>query len=132
MQLIELLSKNPQIFETLTGLLGLVSAVAALWWKLSKSAARTSLEHEKVKEQLIKFSSQHEETTKALIQLATKLDEREKDVMRLEGAFETQRRDLMHLITGLQQATSSLDAMWRTLQGLFPDTVPRRASDKVK
>jgi len=129
MQIADLL-KNPElILQVLAGVGSFVSGIAALWWKLSKMAARFHLDQENIKAELIRFSASHVETSKALVQLATKLDEREKDVIRLEGAFEATRRDQMHLISGLQQAVGSLDAVWRTLQTLHPDSVPKRASD---
>lgn len=132
MQIADLL-KNPELaLQVIAGGASFVSGIGALWWKLSKLAARFHLDQENIKSELIRFSATHLETSKALVQLATKLDEREKDVIRLEGAFEATRRDQIHLITGMQQAVGSLDAVWRTLQTLHPDAVPRRASDGRK
>lgn len=132
MQIADLL-KNPElILQVLAGGASFVSGIGALWWKLSKVAARFHLDQENIKSELIRFSAAHVETVRALTQLSTKIDEREKDVIRLEGAFEATRRDQIHLITGLQQAVGSLDAVWRTLQALHPDTVPKRASDGRK
>lgn len=62
--------------------------------------------------------------------LSLLLTEREKDISRLEGQIETLSNLMLKQVSAVKEATSSLDAVWRTLQVLFPDKVPKRASDR--
>lgn len=118
------------LFEAGTAGLGFLAAFGALWWRISKSAVKTSLVIKEMGLQLEKLTHVNLELTKSFVSLSTKLDEREKDIIKLEGSIDTQRKDLIHLISALQQTGGSLTAMWRTLQNLFPNAVPKRASDE--
>jgi hypothetical protein len=117
------------IAELITTVGGILGAFIALWWKITRTFAKAGCDIEGLKAGMDKMATTNLELTKALVQMAVKLDEREKDIMKLEGALDSQRKDMVQLIAGLQQATSSLDALWRTLQKLYPMEVPRRASD---
>ena len=128
---LEIVSRYQPLLEVGGLLFGGLGAIWAIWWKFSQSYAKTSMEFASMKKQISKSDSLTLDMTKALVQLATKLDEREKDIAKLEGAMDVQRRDMMEVIKGLQAAVSSLDGMWRTLQTIHPDKVPRRASDRV-
>ena len=62
--------------------------------------------------------------------LATLVSEREKDSARLEGQVEQLGVMIVRQVAAVNQASSSLDAIWRTLQVLHPGQVPKRASDR--
>jgi hypothetical protein len=118
------------LFEAMTAALTFLAAFGALWWRISKSAVKTSLVMRDMGTQLEKLTLASADLTKSFITLATKLDEREKDIVKLEGSIDTQRKDMIHLISALQQSSGSLNALWRTMQSLFPQDVPKRASDE--
>lgn len=120
------LLKNP---EQVNQILAALGTIAALWWRVSKAAAKNHLDQENLKTEVIRLSAASVEAVRVITQLATKLDEREKDVIRLEGALEAVRRDQVQIISSLQQAVSSMNAMWRAMDSLHPDAVPKRASD---
>jgi len=50
---------------------------------------------------------------------------------RLEGMHDSTLKALISTVRDLQTATGKVDAMWLTLQRLFPDKVPARLSDKA-
>lgn len=115
----------------------IISAVGLLYWRIAKSAARNKAAFRALQKQVAtlievnrNFGKDNHELSKQLVSITTKLDEREKDINKLEGALEASRKDIVLLVSSLQQTTSSLDAMWRTLQKLFPDQVRQRLSDK--
>lgn len=123
---------DPQkLVELLTGVSAALGGVGALWWKITRAFARAGIDIEGMKAGMDKMAHTTLELTKAVVQLSTKLDEREKDIYKLEGSLDGQRKDMLQVISGLQQATGSLDALWRTLQKLYPDKVPQRASDRA-
>lgn len=126
MQIVDLLKNPDLVMQVIAGGLSFVSGIAALWWKMSTVATRV----ENIRAQLLRFSTAHMGTVRALMQLSAKLDGREKDILRLEGAFEATRRDQIHLISGLQQAVGSLDAIRRTIQALHPDMVAQAEKHK--
>lgn len=130
MQIVDLLKNPDLVMQVIAGGLSFVSGIAALWWKMSTVATRVHLGHENIRAQLLRFSTVHMGTVRVLTQLSAKLDGREKDILRLEGAFEATRRDQIHLISGLQQAVGSLDAIRRTLQALHPDMVAQAEKHK--
>lgn len=108
----------------------LLGGVGALWWKISRSSVKTGLLLTTLKDQVEKLTAANVEITKAFSVVSTKLEEREKDIIKLEGVVDSSRKDMIHVVASLQQATSSLDAMWRTLRELFPNQVPARLSDR--
>jgi hypothetical protein len=72
----------------------------------------------------------NQELTKTITVFGVKLDEREKDYLRLEGQIDGARKNILELTGGIRETKASLDALWLTLQRLFPDKVPGRLSDK--
>lgn len=58
------------------------------------------------------------------------LHEREKDVSRVEGQIEQLSTVVIKQVAAVRDSVASLDAIWRTLQVLHPDAVPKRASDR--
>lgn len=62
--------------------------------------------------------------------LAAGLAEREKDITKLEARAEQTHDDFLKVVSSLTQVMSSNDAMWRSLQRLHPNDIPKRASDR--
>lgn len=107
---------------------GLITLGAA-WWKFSRWVHDLETSSQNSKTELEAISKSVDKMAEALTVLAVKLDEREKDLLKLEGSLEVQRKDFVSVITSLQKTSSSLDALWRTMQAVYPDKVPRRLSD---
>lgn len=119
-----------KIFNEYKEIATVLIGVIAFWWRAAKTAARYEVEFGVLKDAVAKNIGRQEKLVDMVTTLVVKIDEREKDTTRLEGALELQRRDMMEVVKGLHQATSSLDAMWRTLQTMFPDRVRKSASDR--
>lgn len=62
--------------------------------------------------------------------LTALVSEREKDTTRLEAQLEQLASMVVKQVAAVNGACSSLDAVWRTLQTLHPDRVPKRAGDR--
>lgn len=58
------------------------------------------------------------------------LAEREKSTLKLEGKMEQAHDDMLKVVSSLTQVMGSVDALWRTLERIHPDQIPRRASQK--
>ncbi len=58
------------------------------------------------------------------------MHEREKDLSRVEGQIEQLGTVVIKQVATMQGAMSSIDAVWRTLQNLHPQAVPKRASER--
>ncbi len=117
--------------ELIGMILGFVTTIGTIWWRVAASFTKTQLDIKNLYKHFNSIANVTTDLSRSVTQLSTKLEEREKDIMRLEGALEVERKDMISVITGLQQATSSLNAMWRTLDSLFPDAIPKRASDRI-
>lgn len=122
---------------TIESTLGIVATVisgliafGAAWWRFSKWVHTLETDKEQSAEGLKKLVESHLKLTEAITVLTVKLDEREKDTIKLEGAIDAQRKDMVSIITSLHKTSSSLDALWKTMQNLYSDKVPRRLSDK--
>lgn len=117
--------------------LTLLGAFLVAWWRFSKwlhgiVATQTHLitVFGELKVSVGKLAEAQGKLTKAIIEHNVRLAEREKDQLRTEGKVEQTQQNLMNAVATLQVCNSSLDALWRTLQRLFPDQVPRRASER--
>lgn len=55
---------------------------------------------------------------------------RERETMKLEGQIQTSNQLLMGVVGDMRAATENLNAVWRLLDKMHPDTVPKRASDR--
>jgi seryl-tRNA synthetase len=122
---------------TIESTLGIVTTVVsgliafgAAWWRFSRWVHSLEADREKSSGEIGKLIASHVKLTESITILSVKLEEREKDTMKLEGAIDAQRKDMVSVITSLQRTSSSLDALWRTMQNLYSDKVPRRISDK--
>jgi seryl-tRNA synthetase len=123
--------------DTLESTLGIATTIVSglvafgvAWWRFSRWVHTLDADREKYGSELNRLTESHCKLTEAITVLSVKLDEREKDTIKLEGAIDSQRKDLVTVITSLQKTSSSLDALWRTMQNLHSDQVPRRLSDK--
>lgn len=119
-----------EAFELAGLVLSGIIAIGVWWWKAAQNVHKITHAQAHTQEQLLKMADTNLKLTEAVTVFGVKIDGLEKDISKLEGGLEVQRRDTMNLISTLQQTTSSLDALWRTLQNMYPDKVPRRASDK--
>lgn len=95
----------------------------------------------KLQTKLIEKTTEHTEAIKLLADAVKMLSEkqkqsehqlsmREQETMKLEGKVETSNKMMMALTGDLRSTTASLDGLWRTLQVLHPDRVPKRLSDR--
>ena len=97
---------------------------------ITKSIDQSEIINRQLSNQIANMTKTNEELARAVLELTVKISEREKDIVRLEGAVDVTQRNLLETIGIVREASGSLDAMWRTLQRLFPSEVPKRASDK--
>lgn len=126
------------LMETGVAFIGFVSALFLLWRKVTKAIIAytahidaMSARFEEIVTSQKRLGDHQVDLTKALAILAERLEGRERDITKMEGALDSTRKDMMQLVSVIHQSTSSLDALWRTLQTLFPAQVPKRASDKT-
>jgi len=111
-------------------LLGFLIPFGALWLKITRSFVKAQLEIVHVQDTLRKVGKLANTLTQNTIELRVGIEQREKELLRLEGCIDSQRKDMAQLIASFHRVSSSLDAMWLTLQRLHPDDVPKRASDR--
>ena len=69
------------------------------------------------------------QTTYEVARLKVSLDQREREISRLEGKLQTVHTDYKENAAKLYEVIGQLAALWKTLQTLHPDRVPKRASD---
>lgn len=55
---------------------------------------------------------------------------RERETNKLEGKIDTSNQLMMGIVGDMREATANLNAVWRLLDKLHPDAVPKRASDR--
>lgn len=125
------------LMETGVAFLGFISALAVIWRKVQRAITTYTERIDDMSRRFVDvvraqevLSNHQVDLTKALAILAERLEGRERDISKIEGSLDTTRKDMMQLVSAIHQSTSSLDALWRTLQTLFPGQVPARASDK--
>ena len=119
-------------YKELIGIvLGFVTTIGTIWWKIAAAFTKTQIDIKNLYKHFNSIATVTGNLSTSVTELSTKLQEREKDIMRLEGAIEVERKDMITVITNLQQTTSSLNALWRTLDNLFPEAIPKRASDRL-
>ncbi len=58
------------------------------------------------------------------------MHEREKDLSRVEGQIEQLGSVVVKQVATMQGVLSSTEALWRTLQSIHPQQVPKRASER--
>jgi hypothetical protein len=130
------------------GLLGVLATAGTVIWRISRNAAKFQARFEGLEAGFLQLSNNisenekktqqyfrtvhagSQEISKSFMVLSTKLEEREKDSLRMEGAIDETRKNILELTGGIRESKASLDALWLTLQKLFPDKVPARLSDR--
>lgn len=149
---------TPDMVQAGVALLGFVGACVLGWWRLTLVVHRyvaaqnaTLVAVDKLRVQVAhtgKRTSERldlfardvvavrdgvaQELGKLRTELATLtvvMNEREKDIARLEGQIENLSAIVVKQVGAVRDATGNLNAIWKTLQVLHPDKVPRRASD---
>lgn len=125
---------DPERLQQALELLGTIGsgvvAFGALWWKFSRWINNKEAFQKETNRLLKEFGATISKLSETHTVMTVKLEEREKDLLKLEGALEVQRKDMIGVITSLQKTAGSLDALWRTMQNVYPDQVERRMSDK--
>jgi hypothetical protein len=126
---------DPEQIQQILEILGTIGtgliAFGGVWWKFSKWLNNKENFQKETNKILKDFGEVIQRLSDTNTVFTVKLEEREKDLMKLEGALEIQRRDMVGVITSLQKTAGSLDALWKTMQSVYPDKVPRRLSDKT-
>jgi uncharacterized membrane protein YqjE len=108
----------------------IVSIVIAIW----RVSARFAKHEEILKnttDNLRAVIKSQREIIKDLGAIEVKMVEREKDIAKVEVGIDSTRRDIYDLIKETQKSQSKIDALWATVQGIFPDKVPKRLSDTI-
>jgi hypothetical protein len=105
--LTQLFSSNPieviQFFLAIGGaFFTLLATAGTIIWRLSRNFA--------------KFQSKFEQI--------------EAGFLRMEGANDENRKNILELTMKVSETKASFDALWLTLQRLFPDKVQPRLSDR--
>lgn len=124
------ISQVKGFFDTGTAAVAFFGAILAMLWKSSKSIAQAMLLLQQLKKSVTSLEKTLHTHSEGLLRLTLKFDQKEKEHSRLEGALEVQRKDLMSIVTRLQEASSSLGALWKTLEHLHPNS-SRRFSDRA-
>jgi seryl-tRNA synthetase len=58
------------------------------------------------------------------------MQEREKEISKIDACIDGTRKDIYELIKETQKNQSKIEALWTTMQNIFPDKVPKRAADR--
>ncbi len=132
---------SPELIQALVAGFTFLGGVWLAWWRITArvhgfigAQAATSFSLDTLNKSVLDLA---DETTDKLDDLSivvttltAQMAEREKDVSRLEGQIEQLGTLIVKQVAAVNGAVASLDAVWRTLQVLHPDKVPRRASDR--
>ena len=131
-----------QIIATVSALSIHMVGLSIILWKVSRwvtqrdEAIKTTLIGTKENSEDIKaltksLSRYARETSQGIAKLEQMALQREKGQDHIEGQVDACRRSVMELTAELSKVIGNLDALWITLQNLFPDQIPKRASDRV-
>jgi len=130
--MVEVLAGAKAWIPVLAALGGGASVVAAFVWRYYQIRSQ----HEQIlgsltdlKAGLETLAGRQAKTARIVIALQTQIELRSQDSSKLEGKVEVLADTLAKNIGTLQAVSASLDGVWRTLQFLFPDKVPKRVSD---
>lgn len=131
------LDKAREWIEPLVALLTFLGAFLGATWALLRKfqgvvdgQAAIVEEMKRLRNQMLTLAKISQEGAVEIGMLKVLLSEREKDLNKLEGKVEQTNGTMMKLNGSIEKAISSLDGLWRTLQTLHPDKVPKRASDR--
>lgn len=141
-------SPTPELVQAVVAAFTFLGGVWLAWWRITSrvhafiaAQVATSLAVDKLRQEATETGDEVAERLFVLAadvgslkadvgRLSTLMGEREKDVSRLEGQIDQLGSLIVKQVAAVHAATASLDAVWRTLQVLHPDKVPRRASDR--
>lgn len=126
----DLIQNVSALWAVVAGLGGFASGIFLSIWRVSRYVALNDERMGKMAHVVGEVTKAADNLSKDFISLHHSLQAREKDVLRLEGVAEATRRDLMETTRTLERTTSKIEAMWFTLQKLFPDQVPARVVDR--
>jgi len=116
-------------------LLGVIvtSALAFLgfWWRATRLIHLSLSVIDDLKVQSARLSDANLQLTKSFVHLSTKVEERDKDISKLHGMLDLTRQTMVDQIKIAAEINGSLNALWLTMQKLYPEQVPRRLSDRV-
>lgn len=139
---------DPASIQTIVAVLGLLGSIVVAWWRITAELHRvlgvqTELVSalDRLRAQVTASVKRATERLDTLSRVVATLDrdvstmtalvsEREKDTSRLEGQLEQLGGMVVKQVAAVNSACGSLDAVWRTLQTLHPERVPKRASDR--
>jgi hypothetical protein len=105
------------------------SCLAAFWW-VTRAIHEAAATQKQLVEAVKTMASQIELLRIDVTQLKSHAAYRDRTESKHEGRMEQLQSATMKVIGSLQQVSGSLDAVWRTLQRLHPEVVPKRASDR--
>lgn len=139
---------TPEQIQAIAAILGLIGGGGVAWWRLSSKffafvGAQNSLAEaierlrsaqiahvKRAGDRLDLLSRSIGSLDKDTATLSALVSEREKDTTRLEAQLEQLATMVVKQVASVNAACASLDAVWRTLQVLHPDRVPKRAGDR--
>lgn len=108
----------------------IIMGFAALIWKVSRYFHHNNARLSNVATVVKNLAETVTKLDRSIVAMKTSLERHEKDVLKLEGVSDATRRDLLEVVKTLERTTSKIEAMWLTLQRLFPDKVPSRVVDR--
>lgn len=139
---------SPDQIQAIAAVITLLAGGLAIWWRVTaklhaflgaQNATLTAVETlrrqvawsaKRTSDRLDLFAQDIERLKSKIETHTVLLTEREKDLSRLEGQIEQLSSLVVKNVAALQGATSSLDALWRSLRMIHPDKIPLRASDR--
>ena len=107
-----------------------MTSLVVATWRISGWARRVVDGQRALVHEASRAKAHLSKLTGAIQDLSRRIEDGEKQDARLEGKIEQGQQTQVRLIAAIQQATGSLDALWRTLHALFPEKVPKRSSDR--
>lgn len=125
-----MLNLDPAYISLIGQIVAYVISILIAIWRVSARFARTEEVLKSTARTLEKVVSSQKKLISELSAMEIKLSEREKEIMKLDASIEATRRDIFQLIKDYQKNFSTLEALWLTMQNLFPDKVPQRITDR--
>lgn len=125
------------IIEIVIAAITTLGTIGAAFWRFNTWINRTlnSLQvlqgdASQIAEQQKKFSRHINVLQNSISEMRKEMKDHDKDIARVEGAFTAAQGNVKDMAKDVQNATASIDAMWRTIHSAFPDRIPMRTIDK--